>query len=470
MFGIDDEQALKLLEGLDWDDRLDTEPEVSTACEIDQDQNQDGGQPDQEDLTFEAVVAEINRVKGLSPADLAKEQHAREEQEHKEREHEKEKRKHLDIQERARRREENEAMETSDPDANSSGSGQGNRRLNTVLQLTEIGRWTAESSSQSSSFVDEAALDEMISAERARVAAHARETELKTLAQAQKQAQAQAQAQKTLTLSAPAVSATTQKGQGQEQKQKPQQAALSSVIYRLAVPGDADEISVFAKRTFRDTFFEPCGYSEEDLRAYLEKSYEPHHWLQHMQAEGDCLMVAVSKPNPGAETVDCVAPTAPFSPSRILGYLLVAGPMDLPHDKLSAADKARSGEVVKLYVCPSTFGTGVAAQLMVRGLVWLLAHFSGDVYLSVWSQNYRAQGFYNKYGGQLAATYKYQVGDTMDDEWVFVLPRTRIEEYFAACASGTPSATTTGTTTATTGGGVFGFRNLPLQPRTSPTV
>ena len=155
--------------------------------------------------------------------------------------------------------------------------------------------------------------------------------------------------------------------------------------------------------------------------------------------------------------------------------------MDLPHEKLSAADKARSGEVVKLYVCPSTFGTGVAAELMDRGLVWLLTHFPGDVYLSVWSQNYRAQGFYNKYGGQLAATYKYQVGETLDEEWIYLLPRVAIETYFAARATGAPAATasTTATTTATVatsvaasaagagtgtgaaGGSVFGFHNSP---------
>jgi len=126
------------------------------------------------------------------------------------------------------------------------------------------------------------------------------------------------------------------------------------------------------------------------------------------------------------------AASGQYVTARILGCVLVAGPMNLPHDGLSAEDKARCGEVVRLHVCPSTVGTGVAQQLLDRGLAWLLAKFPGDVYLRMWSQNYRAQSFYSKYGCRLAAEYKCQVGGKQHDERVYVLPRTCILACFAA--------------------------------------
>jgi len=448
---IDDEEALRILEGMDWDDRL--EPEAG-APETEA-QTTDGGFEDREagiehdvpdeELSFEAVLAEINRVKSLSPAALEKEQLARDELERR-----------LERKQGKTRRE--EEIETFPPTTENSSSvnhvasvTQSARGLNAVLQAGAMERWNAEFASREQDpnpLLLEETLDEIISAERARVDAEVREIERKTLFQAQTQTQTPTQTQ-------------TQKD------------TRSKVIYRIAVPDDAAELSIFAKKTFTDTFFVPCGYTEKDLQAYLDKSYEPHHWVEHMNQPDKCLMVAYAEPVAVIDaSVGAVAPPPP--PARMIGYSLVAGPMDLPVpcDKLSADDKARSGEVVKLYVCPSTFGTGVAQQLMDCGLVWLLARFPGDVYLSVWSQNYRAQGFYNKYGGQFVAKYKYQVGDTEDDEWVYILPRTRIQAYFAATTTSPATAPDTATATATAtaaapipGGSAFGFRNFPAQPR-----
>ena len=191
------------------------------------------------------------------------------------------------------------------------------------------------------------------------------------------------------------------------------------VFYRIAVPEDAQELSDFAKKTFTDTFFVACGYSQEDLDAYLRASYEPEHWIERMNCHDKYMIVARSRNSIDSET-------GAYVRSRILGYMLAAGPMDLPCASLSAAEKARSGELVKLYVCPTVFGKGVAQRLMHAGLQWLLKHYPGDVFLSVWSQNYRAQKFYQKYGGHLVDTYKYAVGNSLDEEWVYRLPRADI--------------------------------------------
>jgi diamine N-acetyltransferase len=196
------------------------------------------------------------------------------------------------------------------------------------------------------------------------------------------------------------------------------------IYYRKMKVSDIEQVTEFAKISFRETFFEPCGYTEKDLNDYFNDTYQPENWLNLLNNKKRFLLIAYTK-----NSIDPL--THQYIRGKIKGYSCVGGPTDLPVD-ITEKEREKCGDLLRCYIDTSVFGTNVAKNLVHLSLKWLLKRFSGDVYIGVWSENYRAQNFYKKFGAKIIKEYFYPVGDTNDLEYVMRVDRVDVESYMAS--------------------------------------
>jgi diamine N-acetyltransferase len=85
------------------------------------------------------------------------------------------------------------------------------------------------------------------------------------------------------------------------------------------------------------------------------------------------------------------------------------------------ADWAGGIELKELYLDGTVQGAGVGQTLMDWALTEAKARQAPAIVLSVWSENFRAQRFYQRYGfAHIADTY-FMVGNHRDDEFLYGL-------------------------------------------------
>ena len=94
------------------------------------------------------------------------------------------------------------------------------------------------------------------------------------------------------------------------------------------------------------------------------------------------------------------------------------GPVDfeLPADQ--PTDSAV--ELHQLYVAEAAKGTGIAAALMDRGIAWARERAS-ILYLTVFTENDRAQAYYRRYGFYDVGRNAFRVGNHIDEDRFFRL-------------------------------------------------
>ena len=168
------------------------------------------------------------------------------------------------------------------------------------------------------------------------------------------------------------------------------------------LPVASDHIPVLSALAV-DTFTATFGhlYSPEDLRDFLETSYNPA-----------TLAEEVADPQ-------YVWRMAWDADGRALGYLQ-CGPVSLPH---AEADPARHGELKRLYVAPAAQGKGLGKILLAAALGHLAERFGeAPQWIGVWSENHRAQALYAAHGFVRVGAYAFPVGRVKDHE--FILRRT----------------------------------------------
>jgi GNAT superfamily N-acetyltransferase len=180
-----------------------------------------------------------------------------------------------------------------------------------------------------------------------------------------------------------------------------------SILYRVAHLADAAPLARFAALTFTQTFGHL--YPPEELAIYLSEYTQETYarWIDDRKyalwiatAPAAAASAAAAASSSGVEC-SVAADGADGERRELVGYAL-GGPCSLPHADASAAN----GELKKLYLARSHFGTGVAAHLFDRVLEWLrspASNLSAPVYIGVWSENYRAHKFYmGKYAFRIA--------------------------------------------------------------------
>jgi diamine N-acetyltransferase len=168
---------------------------------------------------------------------------------------------------------------------------------------------------------------------------------------------------------------------------------------RRAGPDDAPTLSVLAARTFVETFGHL--YPPKDLEDFLAEAYAV-----------DRQQVILSHPDYAVWLLerDGVA----------VGHA-AAGPCGLPHPDVQAGD----GELKRLYLIQDEQKCGWGSRLLETALTWLERDGPRTLWLGVWSENFGAQRFYDRYGFKQVGTYEFPVGQVRDLEFILRRPPSR---------------------------------------------
>jgi ribosomal protein S18 acetylase RimI-like enzyme len=85
------------------------------------------------------------------------------------------------------------------------------------------------------------------------------------------------------------------------------------------------------------------------------------------------------------------------------------------------SDAANPIALGQLYTDPTMTGRGIGAALMDWALSLAREDGHDAIQLSVWSENYGAQKFYQRYGFAKIADIDFWVGNHRDDEFLYEL-------------------------------------------------
>ena len=166
-----------------------------------------------------------------------------------------------------------------------------------------------------------------------------------------------------------------------------------NISIRRATLDDAPALSALGATTFTETFGH--SYPPEDLQAFLVDAHSVEAWRKTLADPHRAVWLAVS------------AHTTP------IGFILV-GACKLPVEN----KKATAGEVQQLYVLATHQNLRLGKRLMDIGLLWLNEQGRMPIYIGVWSENYGAQRFYDRYGFKKVGEYGFPVGKTVDHEFI----------------------------------------------------
>lgn len=167
---------------------------------------------------------------------------------------------------------------------------------------------------------------------------------------------------------------------------------MAETVIRRAGPADAAILSELGARTFRETFAHL--YPPQDLADFLAEAYGAERTAADL-----------ADPRKAAWLVE--------ADGEAIGYAL-AGPCALPHPKVTPA----CGELKRIYFVKDRQGGGLGARLFAQVMDWLQAEGRGDIWIGVWSENHGAQRFYARHGFEKAGEYGFQVGGTVDREFI----------------------------------------------------
>lgn len=166
---------------------------------------------------------------------------------------------------------------------------------------------------------------------------------------------------------------------------------------QLAKTEDAEAIAAFANGSFTHTF--GTIYDPADLATFLAGWNPPH--LVRAQIADPGYAIALVRDDKGA----------------ILGYIKM-GPVDFDLPAGQPTDDAV--ELHQLYVAEAAKGTGVAVALMEWGIAWARER-AAILYLTVFTENDRAQAFYRRYGFTDVGRNEFRVGNHIDEDRFFRL-------------------------------------------------
>ncbi|MDO9370879.1 MAG: GNAT family N-acetyltransferase [Sphingopyxis sp.] len=167
----------------------------------------------------------------------------------------------------------------------------------------------------------------------------------------------------------------------------------------ITLAGDEDigELTLFASDAFTRTFGHM--YGPVDLAAFLA-GWNPPERIRSQIAD-PAWAIALARDDAGA----------------IIGFIKM-GPIEFDLPSGQPGDDAT--ELHQLYVDEAAKGTGVAAALTDWGIAWA-GECASILYLSVFTENPRAQAFYRRYGFVDVGRNAFRVGNHIDEDRIFRL-------------------------------------------------
>jgi diamine N-acetyltransferase len=167
---------------------------------------------------------------------------------------------------------------------------------------------------------------------------------------------------------------------------------------RSAQPKDAEALSKFAQSSFADTFAYR-NYPPADLAAFFDRYMAPEIFADYITSDDYRVHIAWN------------------ASDEIIGYMRT-GPVTLPLPEGYVA--VQGLELHQLYIATSAKGTGLAQDFMAMLFDQAQAEAAKALYLSVYSENIRAQRFYTKYGFREIGSNPFWVGRVCDDDRIWM--------------------------------------------------
>lgn len=170
------------------------------------------------------------------------------------------------------------------------------------------------------------------------------------------------------------------------------------MIMRPALPADAEALASLGRESFCAAF--EHLYDPRDLGTFLEDAYS---------------VEAVAADIADPAITHCL--TEDTQGSGLTSYIKLRDPS--PYAEHS--DARRPLGLSQLYTAPGRTGEGLGAALMEWALQQGRTGPYDAIQLSVWSENYGAQRFYQRYGFGKIADIFFWVGQHRDDELLYEL-------------------------------------------------
>jgi diamine N-acetyltransferase len=161
-----------------------------------------------------------------------------------------------------------------------------------------------------------------------------------------------------------------------------------TVACRRAGPDDATAVDRIFRSSFIDTFAHL--YRPEDLEAFLAK-FTIEEWTAELRDDRFSVRLAEVDGQP-------------------IGFAKL-GPPELPVE----ADRPWV-ELRQLYVLTEWRGAGAARGLMDWAIAEGKARGASEMYLTVYTENWRARRFYDRYGFVETGPYHFMVGQQADED------------------------------------------------------
>ncbi len=169
---------------------------------------------------------------------------------------------------------------------------------------------------------------------------------------------------------------------------------MNEITLRAPRLDEAAALATFGRDIFVETFNHL--YKPEDLAVFLAETYTT-----------DILAKYIADPTIAIRIAEVAGTWA--------GYVRISSNTTMPF----AVEGRKTAEVKQLYVFKAWHGKDVAEHLMAWTMAELKAQGHQDVLLSVFSENPRAQKFYQRHGFAKIADYFFMVGQQKDLEFVF---------------------------------------------------
>jgi diamine N-acetyltransferase len=166
-----------------------------------------------------------------------------------------------------------------------------------------------------------------------------------------------------------------------------------SYSIRKALPTDLDVARAICTQNFSETW--GASYSAEDLQTYLDAHYSVENFQRVLKSESHALFFLETD-------------------GQVIGHSL-CGPNSLPHADATAQDL----ELKRMYVLKAFHNRGLGTRLMDAAMTWMQDRQPKTIWIGVYSENFGAQRFYQRYGFSKAGEYTFIVGATHDHEFIY---------------------------------------------------
>jgi GNAT superfamily N-acetyltransferase len=167
---------------------------------------------------------------------------------------------------------------------------------------------------------------------------------------------------------------------------------MQEPLIRRAGSTDAQALAEIGARTFTETFGHL--YPPSHLQRFLAEAYS----VERARAD-------LADPAKASWLVE--------KGGDAVGFAL-AGPSALPHPDVTPD----CGELKRLYLIKDAQNGGLGARLFAETIAWLQRDGPRTVWIGVWSGNVGGQRFYERHGFVKVGEYGFEVGETVDREFI----------------------------------------------------